>query len=226
MTTLAEFNAYSTQIAKANPTGTNMNAYTPTNRPAACPAVNADWGAASNLPPTPNAELCTCMYNALTCVPNMNKVTDDNIGSLFGLVCGLGTDPCAGIFANATEGQYGAYVMCDSQQQLGWALNEYYLEQVAAGNGDTACDFSGSATTQHAVKPTGTCLALLEQAGRNGTGTVTSAPTGPGAISTGSTSKGVGAPGAGTVASVQIGVVHVALYLLTAVCAGAGMVLL
>jgi 1,3-beta-glucanosyltransferase GAS1 len=166
------------------------------------------------------------MYEALTCVPS-SEVNNNNVGALFGLVCGLGQDTCAGIAANATSGTYGAYGMCNPQQQIGWALNAYYEQQSASGNGASACDFSGSATMQSAVYPTGTCAELVSQAGGQGTGTVTSAPTGTvSATSGGSTSHGAAAPGISTMASLNIGVAQIAVYMLFAVGTGTGMILL
>lgn len=60
VSTLADFDNYSSQIAKATPTGVNRDDYEPTNTKARdCPAVNSAWAAtASPLPPTPNTELC------------------------------------------------------------------------------------------------------------------------------------------------------------------------
>lgn len=229
--TLDDFNYLSSQIAKVNPTGVNAKDYTPTNTAAAsCPSVDADWHASSELPPTPNKELCECMFDALTCVPN--RVDDDEVGDLFGVVCGLGKGTCDGIRANATTGNYGAYGMCNPTQQLGWALNNYYEQQVAAGNGASACDFSGSATKQAAVSPTGTCATLISQAGSAGTGTVTSQPSGTGSSGSGSGSgsgsssstSNAGVPGFS--APSHIGLLQVALYLSVAVISGAGMILL
>lgn len=169
------------------------------------------------------------MFNALTCVPN-NVATDD-IGDLFGIVCGLGTNTCAGIQANGTSGKYGAYGMCDPTQQLGWALNDYYEQQVAAGNGASACDFSGSAKTQSPTSPTGTCATLISQAGSGGTGTVTSQPSGTGSSGSGSggsgsssSSKSAGAPGFS--APVHVGLLQVVFFAAIAFVSGAGMILL
>ena len=170
------------------------------------------------------------MNKALSCVPT-DEVTDDNIGDFFGVVCGLGDNVCAGIAANASTGDYGAYGMCNAREQLGWALNAYYEQQVKAGNGASACAFSGSATTQNAVSPTGACKTLISQAGSAGAGTVTSAPTatggsgGSGGSASGSSSKGA-APGQATMPSLNFGVVQLALYLVCAFIAGAGMIVL
>ncbi|RMZ74968.1 hypothetical protein DV737_g5553, partial [Chaetothyriales sp. CBS 132003] len=173
VSTLADFKYLSSEIATVSPSGVNSADYTPTNTAAAsCPSVDSDWQASSSLPPTPNSELCECMYNSLTCVP-YDVTSSDDIADLFSIVCGLGDDVCAGIAANGTSGDYGAYGMCNSQQQLGWVLNVYYDQQSASGNAASACDFSGSATTQSATSATGTCATLISEAGSDGLGTVT-----------------------------------------------------
>jgi hypothetical protein len=176
------------------------------------------------------------MDKALNCVPS-SQINTHNIGVIFGLVCGLSQSACAGIAANASTGDYGAYGMCNPMQQLGWALNSYYEEQLAAGNGASACDFSGSATTQAAVSPTGQCASLISQAGSGGTGTVTSAPTATGGSSGGSggsssgsgsssTGSSAGIPGQSTLASLNFGYVQLGLYTVCAFIAGAGMIIL
>ncbi|ETI29502.1 hypothetical protein G647_01955 [Cladophialophora carrionii CBS 160.54] len=238
VSTLADFNALSSQIAKISPTGVNSASYSPTNTAgAACPSVNNDWQASSSLPPTPNQELCECMFNALTCRPN--NVDSEDVGELFGVVCGLADGVCDGITANATTGDYGAYGMCNPEQQLGWALNTYYEQQAAQGNGASACDFGGSATTASPTAPTGNCASLISQAGSAGTGTVTSAPSGTGgsgsgsgsgsASGSGSGSSGSSSPNAGVPgfsASSQFGFLSVAAALTVAFVSGAGMILL
>lgn len=210
-----------------NPTGVNEGSYNPSNSPQACPTVDATWQVqGTNLPPTPNEQLCDCMYNALTCVP-AKSVNDNNIAQLFGLVCGLPGGACEGITANASDGQYGVFGMCNPQQQLGWALNDYYAEQTSSGNGASACSFDGSATLTSPQPITGTCSALISQAA-GGTGTVTSAPTITGNSGSGSssTSSGAALAGISTISSVNVGFAQIAVYLLFAFGAGAGMILL
>lgn len=226
---LPDFTALSSQLAKVTPSGVNMASYTPTNTVARqCPTVGLDWQAASALPPTPNEELCSCMTKALTCVPK-SILSSKDVGSLFGTVCGLGSGTCDGITANASTGHYGAYEMCNPVEKLGWALNNYYEKQQSAGNGASACDFKGAATTQAAVSPTGNCASLIQQAGSAGTGTVTSAPTGTGS-SSGSGASGSsthkGAAGITTVPSLDFGMLQLGAYLVCAMVAGAGMIIL
>lgn len=200
VSTLVDFENLSSQIAAATPSGVNSASYTPTNTAAAqCPSIASTWAASNTLPPTPNRELCQCMYSALTCAPN--RITDEEAGALFGTVCGLGqrSGVCAGITNNATTGSYGAYGMCNSTEQLGWALNAYYLAQTGS-NRASACDFSGSATTKSPASATGSCSALIAQAGPQGTGTVTSAPSGTGSAGGSGSSGSAGSSGSGNAA--------------------------
>lgn len=223
--TMTGFSSYSKEIAKVSPTGVNSASYTPTNTvPAACPTVDSVWQAASNLPPSPNAELCSCMMDTLSCTLK-DDVTDEQVGKLFGTVCGFG-NVCEGVVGNATTGKYGAYSMCEAKQRLAFAMNVYYEQQKAKGNAESACDFGGAATTQAAQSPSGTCASLINEAGSAGTGTVTSSPTGgSGAAASGSKSSGAAfhqaSPLAITVGSWQLGA-----YILTAVLSGMGMILL
>ena len=225
-------------MASVSPTGVNSASYNPTNTAAqSCPSVGSDWQAASALPPTPNQALCECMENALSCIPN--QVSDDDAGDLFGYICGLNQGQntyCDGIAHNATTGNYGAYGMCNPQQQLGWVLNVYYNQQQASGNGASACDFSGSAALQSAQSPTGSCKALISQAGQDGQGTVTSAPTataGSGSGSSGgssgsgsgsSSSSSAGVPGFSS--PENMGMFQVVVYGVVAFASAAGMILL
>lgn len=222
VSTLADFNYLSSQIASVTVTGVNAASYTPTNTAAqSCPTVNSQWGASANLPPSPNSQLCSCMYNALTCVPNNLDSTE--MGELFGYVCGLNDGSCAGIQTNGTTGKYGAYSMCNTTEQLGWVLNTYYNKQLQAGNGASACAFGGSATKKAVVTPTGTCSSLLSAAGAAGTGTVTAQVSGHSGSSSGS---GNGAAIFATSPSLNFGFVHVAGYMVVALLSGAGMILL
>ncbi|PYH98130.1 1,3-beta-glucanosyltransferase [Aspergillus ellipticus CBS 707.79] len=231
VSTLTGFSSYSKEIATATPSGTNSASYTPTNTVArSCPTVDSSWQAASALPPAPNAELCDCMEETLSCVVK-STVSSEKYSDLFGTVCGYGV--CAGIDTNETSGAYGAYSMCESKQMLNWALNAYYEEQKSAG-GSSACDFAGSATlTGSSVTATGTCSSLLKAVGTAGTGTVSlsaaaGTSTGDSSSASGSSSSessSAGVPGYMSYTS-TIGLSQLAVYIAVGVLSGTGMIFL
>ena len=224
-TTLSAFKTYSSQMAKITPTGVDSGSYKPTNSPQACPGVNNTWEAQSSpLPPTPNAQLCSCMAANLTCVAKPG-ISDDDVMTNFDFLC----DPaqgsnCLGITPNATTGKYGSYSMCNATERLSWAMNEFYMNQTANNKENTnPCSFKGNAVKQ-SPNLADSCKALVSQAGAAGTGTVTSAPTGTG--SSGSPSSSKAAAGAITIPTFSFGMLQLGIYLLSAGLVGAGMVLL
>ncbi|KAK5151715.1 hypothetical protein LTR04_006558 [Oleoguttula sp. CCFEE 6159] len=223
---LPDFTSLSSQIAKVTPSGVNSASYTPTNTQAqSCPPTGTDWRApASPLPPSPNPQLCSCMYQGLSCVVKSSVSTND-YGTLFGTVCGYPGNACAGI--NATLGNFGAYSVCNATEQLAFAFNQYAAGQT---NNPSACDFGGAATTKATQSPNAACRALISQAGTAGTGTVTSAPSGTGSSSgSGSGSSSTAskaAAGLVTVPAFNFGMLQLGVYVVGAAMAGAGMILL
>ncbi|KAI9787765.1 MAG: 1,3-beta-glucanosyltransferase gas1 [Geoglossum umbratile] len=217
---LPDFTALSNQIASATPTGVNANSYTPTNTVArSCPAKNSAWSAATQLPPTPNQELCSCMVKSLNCAAKAG-VQDSAFGTLFGSACAT-KGVCDGIQADGSSGVYGAYSMCSPLEQLSWVFNEYYS---ANNKNPQACNFAGNATIQTPQTPPSNCQALLSQAGPAGTGIVTSTPSGTG--SSGSSSSKKSAAGLTTVPQFNFGVLTLGFYGLGAILTGAAMVIL
>ncbi|KAI2827593.1 CAZyme family GH72 and CBM43 [Aspergillus niger] len=228
VSTLTGFSSYSKEINSVSPTGTNSASYTPTNTVArSCPTVGSSWEAASALPPAPNSELCSCMEETLTCVVK-DSVSSKKYADLYSTVCGYGV--CAGITGNTTTGEYGAYSMCNTKQMLNWALNAYYEEQKSAGNGASACDFGGSATTTSTTSPTGTCSSLLKAVGTAGTGTVSlsaaaGTSTGDSSSSGSSESSSAGVPGYMTYTA-TLGLGQLVAFVAVGVLSGTGMILL
>jgi hypothetical protein len=195
-----DFSYYSSQIATVSPSGVNMNSYSASRTAASCPTEGANWNAKSSpLPPTPNKQLCQCMYNSITCAPSAD-ISADSIGELFGTVCGLGDgSQCDGIAANASTGDYGAYSMCNSTEKLGWIMDAYYQAQDST-NQASACDFDGNAATKSAVSAGGVCSSLMAEAGTAGTGVVSTKPTatGAGAAANGGSGEKGSASGSGS----------------------------
>jgi 1,3-beta-glucanosyltransferase GAS1 len=207
-------------MASISPSSTNSASYTPSNSPQACPALASGvWEAkASPLPPSANPELCACMMASLSCVVKPDT-SENDYGTLFNQVCGYGSSICAGFAANASSGTYGAYSVCNSTEQLSFAFNQYYLSQNKA---DSACNFGSAAQTQASASATGTCSALLNQAGTAGTGSVTSSPTaGPA-----SSSSHKSTAGTVTIPRFDFGLLTLGLYVSLVAMVGAGMILM
>lgn len=214
---LADYSAFSTQIHAATPTGVNSASYTPTNTVGqACPTIDANWQAASVLPPTPNADVCSCMVKSLTCVAAAT-VNTDSIGTLFGEVCGfIGGKACAGIARNTTTGTYGAYSMCNATEQLSNAFDTYYKLQ---GNAADACNFNSNAVLVKPVNAAASCSSIIAAA----TSANPVSATGTGAAAT--TSKGK-SDGVSMSASLGLGKYFAVTFTVVAVFSGFGMILL
>jgi 1,3-beta-glucanosyltransferase GAS1 len=193
-----------------------MNAYNPTNSPAACPGTSNIWAASNSLPPTPDEATCQCMYASLSCVPS-SRLSVKAYGELFGNICGQPGKPCAGISGDVTSGIFGAYSMCNSTQQLGFALDSYYQSQ---GSKQGACDWDGQATIVQPVAAQGDCVAKLNSASASNSfaATATAAPN-----QSKNAAAGGRMPGSG---NWGVGDALVGLYVLGAMAVGAGMVML
>lgn len=226
VSTLSDFENLSSQMNSASPSGVNSASYTPsTSVGRSCPTVGSDWNAASILPPSPNADLCACMYKTLECVPK-SDITNKKIGETFGYL-GKSEGVMDGVSSNATTGTYGAYSMCSAVERLAWAMDAYYQKNKGSAGGK-ACGFDGAATTQKAESATGSCTSQMSAIGTAGTGTVSgglAASTGGGeGGSGGQTSKGL-APAVGPQA-VQVGTLQAGVYALAAIASGAFMIML
>jgi hypothetical protein len=221
VSTLADFNAWSTQIAAVSPTGVNSASYSPTNTVGqACPTVGSSWqAAASALPPTPNQSVCSCMMSTLVCTANPN-INGTEIASLFSNVCGyIGGKACIGIGGNTATGVYGPYSMCNATEQLSYAFNAYYLAESSAAS---ACSFGGNANIVKAAGAASSCSSVLAAASSS----VSAAATATGGAASSSTSKKSEASGMTFGATLGMGKVAFVGFTIVAVLSGAGMVLL
>ncbi|KAB5576086.1 putative beta (1-3) glucanosyltransferase gel3p [Coniochaeta sp. 2T2.1] len=217
--TMKNYNALKTVIASVAPSSTASSAYTPTNTPAACPALNQNWQASgNNLPPTPDSALCECMYNSLSCQPNAG-LSPSKYGDIFNFICDAVPSACGGINGNTSTGVYGAFLGCNDQQKLGYVLNEYYKSQK---NAASACDFKGQAQINSKPNTNGNCGAALSSASAANSVAATATK----ASSTATASDKNAASPVSIKALFSIGDVAVGLYVLVAMGVGATMVVL
>ena len=165
------------------------------------------------------------MTSSLGCVVNPST-NSKQYGDLFGYVCQHDSKACAGIAANASTGNYGAYSMCSADEQLSFVFNRYYQDQ---GRSSDACSFKGAAKLQKASSGGSSCQKLIAQAGQQGTGTVTSSPSGGGGSSSGSnggSSSSSAAASSNIVPSVISGLSGMTAIVILAGLSGMGIVLL
>lgn len=222
VSTLPDFSYLSQQMQSATPVGVNSNAYTPTQAAVqACPTVGSNWGAASVLPPSPNAELCSCMYDSLECVP-ANGISNKLYSKTFSYLGGEGV--LSGVTGNSTIGQYGAYSMCNAQQRLGWAMNRYYLTK--GQKNAKACNFNGAATLKSAKSPSGSCASQLKSIGPAGTNSAAGGGSLAAGTSGAASSTSKGAAGATAPQAVHIGSWQTGAYMVAALASGVFMIML
>lgn len=223
VSTLKDYTSLSSRVNAATPSSVSMAAYSATNSPAACPAVGSSWQASDSLPPTPDSDLCECMYNSLSCVAS-SSIKGSAYGDLYGYICGEDESYCAGVTANATTGVYGSYSMCNSTQMLGYILNQYFLGQ---DSDSAACDFDGSAVTKSAATASSCKTALASASSANAIAATATA----GSTSTGSSSSSSSSSSSIAMPNAQkmlfsIGDMAIGAYMLVAMGAGAAMLAL
>ncbi|CDO95469.1 unnamed protein product [Kluyveromyces dobzhanskii CBS 2104] len=183
VSTLADYSYYSKEIATISPSSAKSSEYTPTSTSLSCPATGRYWKAATDLPPTPEKDLCECMASSLSCVVN-DDVDSDDYETLFSFICD--EVKCDGISVNGTTGSYGSYSFCSSKDQLSFVMNLYYEAQ---GGSSSACDFDGQASLRDDTTVQSGCSAALSAIGTEGTGTYTGSVTYTGGSSSTTTSK-------------------------------------
>nr|BBA60199.1 putative beta-1,3-glucanosyltransferase [Ogataea minuta] len=165
VSTMTDFAYYSSEINAVSPTSAQSSDITTSTTELKCPATGSHWKAATDLPPTPQDGVCTCMSDSLSCVV-ADDIDSDDYSDLFSTVCG--SVDCTGINADGESGSYGAYSFCSARDKLSFVLNMYYLAQ---DSDSSACDFDGSATLQDASTASA-CSSVLSAAGTDGTGQI------------------------------------------------------
>ncbi|KAI5956105.1 PHR2 [Candida margitis] len=167
VSTLDDYNNYKSEILKIDPSSAQASAESASSTGVtSCPTSTSVWSAATDLPPTPDKEICDCMSKSLKCVVK-DSVDSDDYADMYSYVCAK--IDCGGINANGTTGEYGAYSPCSAKDKLSFVLNLYYEDQ---DENSSACDFNGSGSLQKSATTASSCSAYLKSAGSSGLGTV------------------------------------------------------
>ena len=216
--TQKDFAPLKTAMASIEPSSTPASQYNPTNVPAACPPVATNWEVNGDfLPPTPDKNLCDCMFNSLACQP-ASTLDVKSYGDIFNFICGDNPKNCAGISADTATGVYGAYSMCGAKEKLGHVLDVYYRGQ---NNAAGACDFKGQARINKSPSVAESCKASLASASAvNSHAATATAPAG------GSQSSNFASGPVPMKNMFTLGDLAVGAYAVVAMAVGAGMVLL
>ncbi|KAI5919977.1 Glucanosyltransferase-domain-containing protein [Camillea tinctor] len=218
-TEMDNFKVLATKLNKVDPTTVDMSSYTPSNSPASCPPISDSWKVTGALPPTPDSDLCDCMYKSLSCAP-ADDLAEKDFGEIFGYICSQDPDACAGIKSDTASGVYGPYLGCNPKEQLGHVLDAYYQNQNKAS---TACDFDGAAKVVSSPTVDSSCESPLASASSAvkvaATATAAAASSGSGSSSSDSASA------ANRVGSfMTVGQMAAGAYMLAAMGVGAAMV--
>lgn len=225
-TTMKNYNVLASHVLAATPSSTAMSSYSPTNEPAECPGISSVWQVnGDGLPPTPDSNLCDCMYSTLSCVPS-SKLKPANYGDIFGFICGANPAVCAGINSNTTIGVYGAYSMCNDTVKLAYVMNEHYTQQNSA---TSACDFDGDGTVRTAPGAASACSDKLAAASSSNAVAATATAAAPNSGSGGSSNDDDGSFGMMNRrldTAFSFGDYAVGVYLLVATAVGGAMVVL
>ncbi|KAI1437407.1 family 72 glycoside hydrolase [Xylaria sp. CBS 124048] len=222
--TMKNYDVLRSKLADVKPSSTAMDAYKPTNSPAACPPISKDWKVSQTLPPTPDQSLCDCMFKSLSCAPDSNLDAKD-YGDIFGYICKNDPRACAGIKMDAEAGVYGPYSMCNPKEQLGHILDAYYNNQ---HRDSTACDFNGGAQVQKSPKIDAACEAPLAKAS-SAVDLAATATANVGGVDSGSnpSKSDSAAPNSMPFGpAVSLGNMAIGVYMLVAMGAGAAMIAL
>ena len=187
-----------------------------------CPKLDDNWQANSILPPAPDKKLCDCMVKSRSCVPK-SGLSSKKYGDIFSFICTKSPQSCVGINGNATTGIYGAYSMCDDQSKLAFVLDAYYNSQNKAKD---ACDFSGSAQLVSGSSDSSCSSALASASDVNKKAATATGPVGGGAAKATGTGDSFAMHGAPVARLFSVGDFAIGLYMLVALCVGAGMVVL
>jgi len=160
-----DFNNLKNQIAQISPTIATLSGTSDTTSTVdSCPSQNQNgntfltYTASNTLPPTPNATICSCMFNQLNCITSVTDINNAasitaDIQANTGFICGV--IDCSAINANSGTGVYGQYSGCNALQRASYVLNAYYNQN--KNQGRSACDQGNFKSVQFVASPSNQC---------------------------------------------------------------------
>lgn len=182
--TLSDYNNLKSQLKSVSPsTATATSTGSSNSSVFSCPVTGVNWKASTDLPPTPDEDVCDCLDISLECVVS-DDVSSDDYADLFNYLCS--DMDCSDITSNGTTGDYGPYAYCDSKLKLSYLMNKYYESE---DKHSSACSFSGSATLTSTDSSASTCKAVLSSASISASTTSASTQSGSSQSSSSSTSS-------------------------------------
>jgi len=178
------YKSLASQLSAVQPTPTQLNLFTPSNTPLAVCENFTSWEVtdvaknvtvkvpvATTLPSAPNARLCSCRMSTLACTTDLSQEAAASTPKL--TFCVGDPKTCyTGTSFNSSTGVYNAFAACNQTEQQSWIYNQYFL---AHDKEAAACSAVGG-VMKIPVQPKALdndCRVMLQQAGPNGTGTVT-----------------------------------------------------
>jgi X8 domain-containing protein len=180
------YTALQSQLRLIRPSSAEFSQYAPTITPIECQNFTSEDTVgrrdnattrvyvATPLPQKPSKRLCECMLASLSCIAasyeDFSTFVNNQPES-----CNQDKRVCAGVDWDSNKGTYGAFSACNYTEQRSWTLNQIYVTQ---NRSEKACkDHGGIYRPTNTTLPNEDCRILLDQAGPQGTGTVTYTPT-------------------------------------------------
>lgn len=133
-------------------------------------ANNPFEAAHPELPPSPNVQICDCMWDSLSCAVKPSAPLDD-INLRLDKNCNNNSTACIGMSTNFVLAEFGAFSMCAPYQRLSWYRN---FLQTAVDN-PIRCDLDNSDKLLYEKQPAAlspVCSSLLARAGPMGESTI------------------------------------------------------
>jgi hypothetical protein len=180
------------QLSAFQPSMTTMAYYRPTNSfPSSCSSqvlfemdqnktvATTTITLATNVPPTPQYDLCQCMMAQLDCVSDPVGEPEYAESQLFYTLdtgypkekeiarkfCGQNQTLCQETRVNTTTGEYGPFSGCNSTERSSWMLNQLYLDQ---NRSQDTCQTFGKVVKTPEPPRNSACEKLLRKAGYTG----------------------------------------------------------